>query len=194
MEEEDTKPKRPCIPGVTDNKKAMTKLIGMIMLAGVLNQRKYTFDYYNTKAFVLYFSSSTNPYETELVEQWWFAFEAATIIISLIFIKKFKPVFFYGTITLIVGIGQFVIAFFEQHKLEAYGMTIGITGGIGSGSVWVLPFYILCMQFKPKDKAIVTSIFLMSQALISEVFMYQLLRALWWGHTEVPKTAEDLER
>jgi len=190
----ETPQNKPCIPGVTDNKQGMKKLIGLIFLTGVLNQRKFTFDFFNEKAFNLYFSSSPEKYDPREVHRWWFPLESLTIIFSILFIKKIKPVFFYGIITLIVGAGQFTIAFFEQHKLEAYGTTMGITGGIGAGSTFILPFFILCSVFKAKYKAIVTAIYLMCQALFHEVLMFQGLRGLWWASTEIPSSVEDMER
>lgn len=179
--------KSTAIPGVTDNKKGLLKLLGLIMITGVLNQRKFIFDSYNQEAFELLFED----YSIKYIERWWFTFASIIMLFSIFIINKLPPVFFFGVVSLLASAGQFVAAFNDGDKTISYGVSVGISGGIAYGSLVVAPLIVIWENFPAKAKPIVTGFYFFLSSLLSDVAFYWAFRSIWWRSLTIPSTAED---
>ena len=66
---------------------------------------------------------------------------------------------------------------------------MGISGGIGSGSVVAIPIYILWRNFRPKVKGIAFVSYFMLKGIL-DILVYWILRFVWWGGVDIPKGAD----
>jgi hypothetical protein len=97
-------------------------------------------------------------------------------------------------VTIFFALAQFVIAFFEKDSLEGYAPIMGITGGFASGSVLVVPVYLLLRHFNHKMKGIVLSAYFLCSGFLSNVVIYFILRLIWWGRSYLPDTEEQIKK
>lgn len=182
------------IPGMTNNKKGMQKFWGVVLIASVLNQTTFIFERNNTIAFEKYFASGNDDYEPELVRSWWFATQFISSLFSIWIVTKIQPTFYYGIVTVIFGVAQFVLAFFEKDKLEGYAPIMGITGGFASGSVLLVPIYLLWRHFSANMKGIVIAAYFVCTGFLSNCVIYFVLRIIWWGQAALPDGPEETKK
>lgn len=182
--------KKTLLPGVTDNKRGLLSLLGVVLINGVLNQRKFIFDVYSRKALTLFFKGGETEYSEKYVERWWFTFGIISAISSLFIVNKVKPVFIFGIVSIIFAIGQFSIAFSEDN-LDMFGAVLGVTGGLAHGFLAVVPLHIIWTQFTAKAKYIVTAFYYFLSMLLSDAVFYWVFRTIWWGQSDIPKSEED---
>lgn len=182
------------IPGITDNKKGLLQLLGMSLITGVLNQRKFDFDNYNKTALILMFKDTLTDYDEKYVERWWFSLILVSTLSSLFVIRKLKPAYLYGIMSILYAIGQFVLAFNDGNDVETYGAILGIIGGIVNGFLVAAPLYVIWKNFPAKVKAPVTGVYYLISMILSDVILYWVFRSIWWGSKTIPKTDEDKQR
>jgi hypothetical protein len=109
-------------------------------------------------------------------------------------ITKIQPTFYYGIVTVIFAIAQFVLAFIEKDTLEGYNPIIGICGGFASGSVLVVPIYLLWRHFSANMKGIVIAAYFVCTGFLSNIVIYFTLRLIWWGQANLPNTEEEIKK
>lgn len=141
------------------------------------------------EAYGIYFQGGEEQYEPEKIRSWWFLFEFISSISGLLIITKIQPVFYYGIISILIGITHFVIAFVERDDLKDYAPLMGISGGIASGSVAAIPIYILWRNFRPHAKGIAFVAYFMLKGLL-DLLVYWVLRFVWWGGATLPSGAD----
>lgn len=182
------------IPGLTNNPKGMKKLLGVILLASVLNQTTFIFERNNTQAFEKYFEGDNEHYEPELVRIWWFSIQFISSLFSIWVITKIQPTYYYAFITVFFAIAQLVIAFVEKDKMKGYNIVMGICGGLSSGSVLLVPLYLLWRHFSVRMKGIVLAVYYLSSEFLSNVVIYFVLRLIWWGGSQLPKDQTNFKK
>lgn len=128
----------------------------------------------------MYFAGGNDEYEPEKVRFWWVIVQYISALFSIWIVTRIQPTFYYGIITVIFAITQFVVAFIEKDTLEGYAPIMGIAGGLASGSVLVVPIYLLWRHFEPKMKGIVIAAYLLCSGFLSNIVIYFSLRSIWW--------------
>ena len=109
-------------------------------------------------------------------------------------IRYLKPIFFYGFVALVAGIGQFSVCFIGRKGVVLYGIVSGLCGGLGSGSIAAAPFYILWTNFHSSSKWIVAGVYLLMTNFIQDGLLYPLFRVIWWGQNDIPTTPAQIEK
>lgn len=191
MDEKDDA-KKALIPGITDNEKGLWKLLGLVLVGTILNQTSIVFERSMIEAYGIYFQGGTEQYEPEKIRSWWFILEFVSSVCGLFIITKIQPVFYYGIISVLVGVTHFVLAFVERDDLKDYAPLMGISGGIASGSVVAIPIYILWRNFRPNVKGIAFVAHFMLKGLF-DILVYWVLRLIWWGGVKIPY-GEDISK
>ena len=175
------------IPGFTNNKKGLKKFIGVVLITSVLNQSFFIFDSNITATFSQYFILGGQSYDSQYVRSCWVSTQLVSSLLSLLIITKVQPIQYFGILSIIFGISQFVLAFFSPDKLYGYSTVVGAAGGVASGSVLVVPLYILWRSFVPRLKGYVIAAFFLCTGFLNRVIFYFLLRSVWWGQAYFPK-------
>lgn len=181
------------IPGLTDNRKGMLKFLGVVLIASVLDQTTFIFERSNTTAFEKYFESGHDDYEPEQARLWWFFMQLVSSLLSIWIITKIQPAFYYGIVAILFAIAQFVLAFVPKDSLEGYNPIIGICGGLASGSVLVVPIYLLWRHFNKEVKGVVLAAYFLCSGFLSNVVIYFILRSIWWGSSTFSNTEKEVK-
>jgi len=193
LNEDQPRQKSSIMTRLTKNKRSLKKFFGLVLITSVLNQTTFIFENNNNTAFEQYFNSGNDSYEPELVRIWWFSIQFITSLLSIWLVTKIQPTFFYGIMTLLFSASQFVLAFVEKDSLEGYAPIIGIAGGAASGSVLIVPIYLLWRNFDSDLKGIVFSGYFLCSGFLSNVVIYFSLRLIWWGSDSLPDTQKEIE-
>lgn len=180
------------IPGVTNNSRGLQKLLGLVLVGTVLNQASLVFEKTMVEAYGTYFEGGIEKYEPEKIRGWWFILEFFSSVSSLLFITKIQPVFYYGIISILIGVSHFILAFVQRDDMQGYAVLMGVSGGIASGSVAAIPVYILWRSFRPDCKGIALVVYFMAKGVL-DILVYWVLRLVWWGGVNIP-TGKDIAK
>jgi hypothetical protein len=71
---------------------------------------------------------------------------------------------------------------------------MGIAGGFASGSVLLVPIYLLWRHFTSSIKGVVFACYFACSGFLSNVVIYFLLRLVWWGSANIPKGKKEIQR